>query len=369
MASKLAIIFGTRPEIIKLSEIMLLSKADPQIDPCIIHTGQHYDYNMSQQFLEELELPKIDENLEVGSGTHAQTTGKAMISIEEMLVRQKPDFVMAQGDTNTVLAAALAASKLHIPFSHVEAGIRSFWRGMPEEINRVLADQVADYCFAPTETAVKNLKKEGKSEKEIFLTGNTIIEATERGLALSEKKSSALSKFGLNREDFVLVTAHREENVDNKQRLSSLLSALGELPIKFVYPIHPRALKRIKEFGLMEQVEKAGNIGLIGPVGYFDFLQLSANSKFIITDSGGVQEECTVYKKPVLVARDNTERPEILGTFGTLVGCDKNKIIEESKKLLDDYGEVSKMLKKEPSPYGDGKASERIVNILKNESD
>lgn len=361
---KLAIVFGTRPEIIKLSEIMLLAKRVKGVDARIIHTGQHYDYNMSQQFLEELELPKIDENLEVGSGTHAQTTGKAMIALEEWMMGERPDVVMAEGDTNTVLAAALAASKLHIPFAHVEAGIRSFWRGMPEEINRVLADQVADYCFAPTEIAVRNLKREGVEDGRIHLTGNTIVEATRRGLELAKKNSKVMEKLGLEKEGFVLVTAHREENVDSRERFTSLISALLKLPLPVIYPIHPRSLKRLEEFGMLKRVRNSANVRLIEPVGYFDFLQLSANSKFIITDSGGVQEECTIYKKPVLVARENTERPELLGSFGELVGCDEKRITKAAGKIMRDYDALVGRLRKLPSPYGDGKASKRIMKIL-----
>lgn len=357
---KLAIVFGTRPEIIKLSEIMLLAKKARGIDARIIHTGQHYDYNMSQQFLEELGLPKIDANLEVGSGTHAQTTGKAMIALEEWMMREKPDVVVAEGDTNTVLAAALVAVKLHIPFAHVEAGIRSFWRGMPEEINRVLADQAADYCFAPTKIAVGNLRKEGIAAGKIHLTGNTIVEATQRGLKLAGKKATAMKKLGLKKGGFVLATAHREENVDSRARFSALISALSKLPLPVIYPIHPRSRRRLEEFGL----RPGRNIRLIEPLGYFDFLQLCANSKFIITDSGGIQEECTVYKRPILIARDNTERPEILGRFGELVGCDEKKMLSASKKLLASYDAKLARLRKLPSPYGDGKASERIMRIL-----
>jgi len=360
---KLAIVFGTRPEIIKLSRVILLAQRQPGVELALAHTGQHYDYDMSQRFLEELGLPQPGANLGVGSGTHAETTGNAMMAIERFLAKGKPDVVVAQGDTNTVLAAALASSKLRVPFAHVEAGIRSFWRGMPEEINRVLADQVSDYCFAPTRTAAENLCREGIPEEKIFLVGNTIVEATRRALKIAEK-SRALKPLGLKKGEYVLVTAHREENVDSRARLSGLVGALAELPLACIYPVHPRSAKRLREFGLMPLIERAGNIMLTKPLGYFDFLSLSANSKFIITDSGGVQEECTVYKKPVLVARDNTERPEILGTFGELVGCDKKKILSGAKRILGDYRALSSRLSRIPSPYGDGRASARIIRIL-----
>ena len=287
-----------------------------------------------------------------------------MIALEEWMLKENPGAVVAEGDTNTVLAAALAASKLRIPFAHVEAGIRSFWRGMPEEINRVLADQVADYCFAPTKTAVGNLRKEGIAAGRIHLTGNTIVEATQRGLGLAEGTAMAMQKLGLEKGGFIIATAHREENVDSRQRFSALISALAKLPLPVIYPIHPRSRRQLGEFGLMGEVERSGNITLTDPLGYFDFLQLSANSKFIITDSGGIQEECTVYKRPVLVTRDNTERPEILGSFGELVGCDEKRILSGARKILRNYDSLMRRLRRLPSPYGDGRASRRITNIL-----
>lgn len=360
---KLLIVYGTRPELIKLSEIIRLAELNPGIDSFYVHTGQHYSYSMNKRFLEELDFPKPDVNLEIGSGSQAYQVGVGLMKLEKLFLKEQPDVVIAEGDTNTVLSAALASTKIHIPFAHVEAGIRSFDRNMPEEVNRVLTDQISEYCFAPTKIAVKNLKKEGISNNKIYLTGNTIVEAVQRNLKLAEK-SSILDRLSLKSEKYIILTAHRAENVDNKGRISGILRALEQIKEPIIYPIHPRTLKRLKEFNLMEKVENIKNLRLIEPLGYFDFLKLCANSKLVITDSGGIQEECTIYKKPVLVIRDNTERPEILEKFGWLTGCDYKKIIKGYNHIIEDYQKLRQKLRNLNSPYGDGKASERIVSML-----
>jgi UDP-N-acetylglucosamine 2-epimerase (non-hydrolysing) len=330
---KLAIVFGTRPEIIKLSQIILLAKQTSHIDSLLIHTGQHYSFNMSEQFFEELQLLKPDLNLEIGSGTQAYQVGTGLIKLEELFLKDRPDLVMAQGDTNAVLSAALAAAKLHISFAHVEAGIRSFDRTMPEEINRVLTDQISEYCFAPTKIAVKNLMNEGISNEKIYLTGNTIVEAVQRNLTLAEK-SNILSKLDLKKEKYIVVTAHRAENVDNKERLSTLIKLFEHVKDPLIFPIHPRTFKNIESFGLLERIKKIQDLKLIEPLGYLDFLKLCANSKLIISDSGGLQEEVTIYKKPILVIRDSTERPEILNRFGWLVEWDQGKIVDQYNNVI-----------------------------------
>jgi len=360
---KLLIVYGTRPEIIKLSEIIRLAKLNPEIDPIYVHTGQHYSYNMNEQFLDELNLPKPDINLEIGSGSQAYQVGMGLIKLEELFLKEKPDVVMAEGDTNTVLSAALASVKIHIPFTHVEAGIRSFDRNMPEEINRVLTDQISELCFAPTKTAVENLKRDGVNDNKVYLTGNTVVEAVQRNLKFAEK-SNILGRLYLNIEEYIVLTAHRAENVDNKERLLGLIKSLEKIEEPIIYPIHPRTFKRLKEFNLLERVKNIKNLTLIDPLGYFDFLKLCANSKLIITDSGGIQEECTIYKKPVLIIRNNTERPEILEKFGWLLGCNPMEIIKRHNYVVKNYIELEKKLKKLKSPFGDGKASKRIISYL-----
>jgi len=364
---KLIIVYGTRPEIIKLSKIIQLAEVNQDINTFYVHTGQHYTYNMSRQFLEELNLPKPDVNLKIGSGTQAYQIGTAVIKLEKLFLEQKPDIVIAQGDTNAVFSAALASVKLHIPFAHIESGIRSFDRNMPEEINRVLTDQITDYCFAPTEIAVENLKHEGIPDNKICLTGNTIVEAVQRNLKFAEK-SIILKKLNLDSKNYLVLTAHRVENIDNKEKVSEIIKALEQLKqidMPIVYPIHPRALRKLKEFNLLKRLEKIKNLKLIEPLGYLDFLKLCSNSRLIITDSGGIQEECTIYKKPVLVIRDNTERPEILGSFGILVGCNAEKIVEETKRYINEnFDETFKNMKNIPTPYGNGSASNLILDIL-----
>ena len=359
---KLLIVYGTRPELIKLSEIIRLAELNPGIDSFYVHTGQHYSYNMNKRFLEELNFPKPDINIGIGSGSQAYQVGMGLIKLEKLFLKEQPDVVMAEGDTNTVLSAALASTKIRIPFAHVEAGIRSFDRNMPEEVNRVLTDQISEYCFAPTKLAVKNLKKEDIDNK-VYLTGNTIVETVQRNLKFAEK-TNILGKLNLNSEEYIVLTAHRAENVDNKERVLGIIKALEQIKEPLIYPVHPRTLKRLKEFGLIERVENIKNLRLIRPLGYFDFLKLCADSKLIITDSGGIQEECTIYKKPVLIIRDNTERPEILEKFGWLTGCNHKKITKGYNYIVENYRELEKKLKNLESPFGDGQASERIISYL-----
>ncbi|WP_048056110.1 non-hydrolyzing UDP-N-acetylglucosamine 2-epimerase [Pyrococcus sp. ST04] len=357
-----AIIFGTRPEIIKLSPVIrAFLKKD--VHPLIIHTGQHYDYEMSQVFLEELELPEIDYHLEVGSGTQAEQTGFAMIKIEKVLMEEKPDVSIVQGDTNTVLAGALASVKLLIPVAHVEAGLRSFDRTMPEEINRILADHASEVLFAPTLEAKNNLEKEGIREG-VYVVGNTIVDAVLQNSEIADRKSKILSKLGLEPKEYILVTAHRKENVDNRDRLERLVDILTSLPLPVVYPVHPRAEKRLKEFGLWKRLESNENIILTKPLGYLDFLKLEKNAKIIMTDSGGIQEEAIILGVPCLTLRYNTERPETIKAGGNvLVGVEKDLALMYVEKLLNDENFYRRMASAR-NPFGDGRAGERIVNIL-----
>ncbi|ALV63755.1 UDP-N-acetylglucosamine 2-epimerase [Thermococcus sp. 2319x1] len=359
---KPAFVFGTRPEIIKLAPVIRAFERRG-IEPLIVHTGQHYDYEMSRIFLEELELHKIDYHLEVGSGTQAYQTGMAMIKIEEVLMKEKPDVTLVQGDTNTVLAGALASVKLKIPVAHVEAGLRSFDRTMPEEINRILADHASEVLFAPTEEAKKNLEKEGIVEG-VYVVGNTIVDSVLQNSEIAERKSRILEALGLKSKEYALLTAHRAENTDSEENLKRLVEIIESLPISVVYPVHPRTEKRLKSLGLWEKLEEKEHVILTKPLGYLDFLKLQKNAKFVLTDSGGVQEESIILNVPCITLRYNTERPETIKAGGNvLVGLEKDRVFYYVDKLLNDeefYGRMASA----KNPFGDGKAGERIAEIL-----
>ena len=359
---KPAFVFGTRPEIIKLSPVIraFLGRG---VEPLLIHTGQHYDYEMSAVFLEELELPPIDYHLEVGSGTQAEQTGTAMIKIERVLMDEKPDVTLVQGDTNTVLAGALASVKLKIPVAHVEAGLRSFDRTMPEEINRILADHASEVLFPPTEEAKRNLEREGITEN-VYVTGNTVVDAVLQNAEVAEEKSDVLERFGLESKGYILITAHRAENTDSRENLGKLVEILESLPMRAVYPMHPRTRNRLKEFGLLERVENIENLIMTKPLGYLDFLKLERNAFAIMTDSGGIQEEAIILSVPCLTLRYNTERPETVEAGGNvLVGLEKERAIGYLRRLMEDR-EFYRRMANAPNPFGDGKAGERMVEIL-----
>jgi len=354
---KISIILGTRPEIIKMSPIIRECEKKG-VDYFILHTGQHYSYNLDKVFFKELELPEAKYNLDVGSGTHAEETGKMLIGIEKALLSEKPDIVLVEGDTNTVLAGALAASKLHLKVGHVEAGLRSYDRNMPEEINRILVDHVSDYLFTPTEKAKENLLREGISIDKIFVTGNTIVDAVYQNLEIARPKSRILNELELKEKEYLLVTTHREENVDNKKRLEGILKGLKSVcegdDFAGIFPIHPRTEKRIKEFGL--QVPEA--VRLIEPLGYLDFLKLEVNARLILTDSGGIQEEACILGVPCVTLRDNTERPETLEVgSNVLVGADAERVLKGAKFMLERKNNWI-------NPFGDGRAGKRIIKIL-----
>ncbi len=360
---KLSIILGTRPEIIKLSPIIrILEKTN--IDWHIIHTNQHYSENMDKIFFEELNLPKPKYNLNIGSGTHGEQTGKMLIKIEKVLLKEKPNVVIVQGDTNTVLAGALTASKLKIDVAHVEAGLRSFDKNMPEEINRVLTDHISSYLFAPTEKAKDNLLNEGIEENKIFVVGNTIVDATLQNLKIAEKNTFVREFFEniTNMEDYFLLTLHRAENVDNEERLKNIIDGIIKVIDIFdktiIFPIHPRTKKRLEEFNLLEKLKSNKKIKIIEPVGYLEFLMLEKNAELILTDSGGVQEEACILKIPCITLRDNTERPETVEVGANiLVGDNKEKLINAVEIMLNKERDWE-------NPFGDGKSGERIIKIL-----
>jgi UDP-N-acetylglucosamine 2-epimerase (non-hydrolysing) len=353
---KYAIVLGTRPEIIKMSPVIreLQTRASEYF---ILHTGQHYSYSLGKVFFEQLDLPIAKYNLNIGSGSHAEQTGNMLIGIERILQQEEPDIVLVAGDTNTVLAGALAATKLHIRVGHIEAGLRSYDRTMPEEINRILTDHCSDYLFSPTEGAKRILAGEGIPDEKIFVTGNTIVDAVYQNLKIANSKMDAVSNLHLQPKGYFLVTVHRQENVDNPTRFTGILEGVNRISQKFgmlgVYSVHPRSQKRMTEFGL-----QANGMKLIEPVDFLSFLQLESSARLILTDSGGVQEEACILGIPCVTLRDNTERPETVEVGANiLAGAIPDRILECSRMMLDKEDNWR-------NPFGDGKAGERIVQII-----
>jgi UDP-N-acetylglucosamine 2-epimerase (non-hydrolysing) len=352
----IAIILGTRPEIIKMAPVIRECQRRG-LDYSIIHTGQHYSYQMDRIFFEQLELPQPDHNLDVGSGNHGEQTGRILADLEAVLMAERPDVVLVQGDTNTVMAGALAASKLHIKVGHVEAGLRSYDRSMPEEINRVVADHISDYLFAPTEISKANLLREGIAEEKIHVTGNTIVDSVYQNLEIAMRKVNILADLGLEPKGYFLVTSHRQENVDNKERLGEIIRGLemikSEFGLPVVFPVHPRTRKMVESFGF-----ELDGIRAIEPLGFLEFLQLEAGARLALTDSGGVQEEACILGVPCVTMRENTERPETLDVgANVLAGVSSERIMSGARRMLE--AESGWM-----NPFGDGRAGMKIVQYL-----
>jgi len=376
--TKVIHIVGARPNFMKIAPLMEeMSKFPQDFDQLLLHTGQHYDEGMSKSFFDDLRLTKPDVYLGVGSGTHAVQTGKIMIEFERVCLQKKPDLVIVVGDVNSTIACALVAAKLCIPIAHIEAGLRSFDRTMPEEINRVLTDQISDYLFTTCEDANQNLIKEGIPENKIFFVGNVMIDTLLSHMEIA-KNSIILEKLGLRKNDkikkYAVVTLHRPSNVDNPKILRGILNALNELAkeIPVIFPAHPRTIKQIRNFKHQEMVNYEENFlseGLnntnrnvltIPPLGYLDFLCLMFNAAIVLTDSGGIQEETTILGIPCLTLRNNTERPITVkeGT-NTVVGNNPDNIINIALSVLKNQNSRKKRPK-----YWDGKVAERIVKIL-----
>lgn len=353
---KLCLVVGTRPEIIKMAPIILECRRRG-ISYSIVHTGQHYSYNLDKIFFEELGLGEATHNLEVGSGTFGEQLGKMLTGLEEILGAEGPSFVLAEGDTNSVLAAALASSSLGIPFVHVEAGLRSYNMAMQEERNRIVADRLASVLLAPTPWASDVLMGEGTDYHRVFVTGNTIVDALHRYLPMAEA-SSGLDKLGVEPGAYFLATLHRAENTDRPEVLQRMLSGLGaagrEHGLPVVFPIHPRTLSCIDSNGLSLPSE----LRLMEPVGFFDFLLLEKHSRLVFTDSGGVQEECCVLRVPCITFRDDTERPETLRVGSNVVAGTHLANLEE--QVRDMLGRPRDW----ENPFGDGRAGERTIDIL-----
>tara|TARA_B100001964_G_C14235250_1_gene602117 strand:+ start:1225 stop:2505 length:1281 start_codon:yes stop_codon:yes gene_type:complete len=348
------IVASTRPEIIKLSPIMR-SLDQKSIEYIFATTGQHYDDALFNIFIMELGLSEPDYNILVGSGSQAYQTYKAMIELENIMIKENPTVIIVEGDTNSVLSSALVGVKLQIPIAHVEAGLRSYDKNMPEEINRIVVDHCSEILFAPTEQAGLNLIHEGIEPNKIFITGNTIVDSTFQNVKLGKDTAKDLYKG-----DYLVLTLHRAENVDNDERLKGLIEAIDSLGEKIIFPAHPRTVKRIKSIG----INQLKNIDIIKPLGYIDFLNLLKNARAALTDSGGIQEETSILNVPCFTLRSTTERPESVEAGGNiLVGVDKDDLIKRISTTLKDKKRLNKMIKAD-NPFGDGRSGERIVEIL-----
>jgi UDP-N-acetylglucosamine 2-epimerase (non-hydrolysing) len=347
----IAVVLGTRPEIVKLAHIILL------LDDAafVVHTGQHYDPNLSEVFFRDLGLRIPDMFLEIGGISRGEQIGSATSSLDAFMAAHRPRAVLVQGDTNSVTAGALAANARGIVLCHIEAGLRSRDRQMPEEHNRVITDHLSDLCCAPTQIAVENLASEGITGDRVAMTGNTVVEAV-TGL-LPTDRAHVLARFGLEPGGYVLATFHRPENVDEPERYATILDELAGLPLPVLLPLHPRSVSRAESFGLGPLLEK---LKVTEPIGYRDFLALEAESALMVSDSGGIAEEASVVKRPLVVVRNSTERPEVMGTFAVLVQPGP-AIGQESRKLLEaGWSHLAEI----PSPYGTGSASQASLAAL-----
>lgn len=321
---KIVSIVGARPQFIKCAP--LSQELRKEHEEILIHTGQHYDTKMSHIFFNELGIPKPDYNLGIGSGTNGEQTGKMLIKIETVLIEQKPDIVIVYGDTNSTLAGSLAASKLNIKIAHVEAGLRSFDRIMPEEINRVLTDHMSNILFCPTENAITNLKKEGITEN-VYNVGDVMTDALQYNKLIADEKSKILENLNLSSKEYIVTTIHRPSNTDNFEKLSSVVNALCNLNKKIVFPVHPRTKKYLKKYDLWDTLYQ--NVKIIEPLGYIDMLHLMSHSEKILTDSGGVQKEAYMLGVPCITLRDNTEWVETINDgWNILVGSNCEQIIQ-----------------------------------------
>ncbi len=348
---KIVSIVGARPNFVKLAPVS--KELRTEFEEIIVHTGQHYDYEMNKVFFDEMGIPEPDYHLDVGSGNHGEQTGEMLKRTEGVLMKERPDLVLVYGDTNSTLAGALAASKLHIKIGHIEAGLRSFDKRMPEEINRVLTDHCSDFLFCPTETALKNLEKEGVKSK-VYLTGDVMVDALKENIKIAEKRSMILDDLILKPKEYYLATVHRAKNTDDFSRLKSIVDAFCEIE-NLVFPYHPRTEKCLKDFGLWNKL--TDHVKVIKPVGYLDMLILEKNAKKILTDSGGVQKEAYIFKVPCITLRKNTEWIETIEDgWNVLVSAEKEKIVRMANEFEPEGGKRN--------VFGSGEASKRIMKII-----
>jgi len=357
---KIMTVVGARPQLIKAAIVSQALRKLPGTQEIIVHTGQHYDENMSQIFLDELDIPKVDYQSEISTASHAKQTGEMMGSIEDVILAEKPDWLLIYGDTNSTLAAALAAAKLHIPIAHVEAGLRSYNRKMPEEINRLVADQLADVLFAPTKQAVLNLKKEGYSANKIIEVGDVMYDVALFFGKKSEKVSKILSKLQLKNKSYILSTIHRAENTNDQIKLFSIFTALEKVAesMQVVLPLHPRTRKSILKH--YPKLLMQTNLTIIEPVGFLDMIMLEKNAALIVTDSGGVQKEAFFYQVPCVTVREETEWVELIElNWNRLVPpVDSDFIYQQIMNSLGTVGDADQ------HPYGVGNAAKLISEYL-----
>lgn len=352
---KIASVVGVRPQFVKAS--VLSRELRKKHEEILIHTGQHYDHQMNKVFFEQLNIPEPDYHLNIGSGFHGFQTGEMLKKIEDVLIAEKPDLVLTYGDTNSTLAGALAASKLHIKTAHVESGLRSFDRSMPEEINRILTDHCSDILFCPTENAVKNLKNEGITEN-VYLTGDVMVDSLLYNREIAEQKSTILNNLNLKSKEYLVATIHRASNTDNEGNLKNIVDAFSELNETVIFPLHPRTKKFLELYGLYDKLNSS--VILTKPLGFFDFIKSMNHAKMILTDSGSVQKEAYVLKVPCITLRDNTEWIETVDDeWNTLVGTNKDKIIKNTKKFHP-------TLWRHKDRFGHGDASRNIISIIDN---
>ena len=368
---KLLSIVGARPQFIKLAPLLQAidrynqDKSAP-LEHLTLHTGQHYDNNMSDIFFEELEMPHAEVNLGVGSGPHGKQTGKMLEGIEEVLQREKPDWLVIFGDTNSTVAGALAAAKLHIPVAHIEAGLRSFNRKMPEEVNRVVADHLSDILLAPTPTSVNNLEKEGLAEKTV-LTGDIMYDTVLRNVELSRRKSTILEQESLQDQSYFIATMHRAENTDDPKRLGAIMNCFNEIAEQYcpvVFPMHPRTKHRIEQ--LLPDWTPHQNVKILAPVGYLDMLQLVSSSRLALTDSGGLQKEVFFMNRPCVTMRDETEWVETVSSGGNVItGADPEAIHKAvsvwEEKLKEGEIDFTQQIHEN---FGKGDAAEHILRAI-----
>jgi UDP-GlcNAc3NAcA epimerase len=355
---KMVTIIGARPQFIKAATVSRVIRTQSEIEEVIVHTGQHYDANMSEIFFTELEIPEPHYNLGIGGQLHGQMTGRQLEAIEEVLIKEKAELVLVYGDTNSTLAGALAAAKLNIPVVHVEAGLRSFNKNMPEEVNRILTDHLAELLFAPTQAAVDNLAEEGLKDQKVSVSGDVMYDAALFYGEKAEAKKALLDKIAVQHESYILVTVHRAENTDDASRLKWIVDQLIKISayIQVVLPLHPRTRKALIELGLIDSVLKS--MIVIEPVGYLEMVLLEKHAKCIVTDSGGVQKEAYFHNRPCITLRNETEWIE-------LIMSGSNRLCEFSgDNLLQMVITEQAKIKTDPTLYGTGNAAEKIVDEI-----
>jgi UDP-GlcNAc3NAcA epimerase len=351
---KILSVIGARPQFVKAAPFSRAIRKDHE--EFLLHTGQHYDKNMSKIFFEDLEIPKPDLNLEIGSDSHAVQTAQLMVGIEKVILSKKPDYVVVYGDTNSTIAGTLAAVKVHVPVAHVEAGLRSFNWDMPEEINRVTTDRISQFLFCPTQTAMDNLKLENLADRS-FLVGDVMVDALQHFRQIAEKKVDPLKKFGLKEKEYSLATIHRPVNTDNLENLGNIIRSFLDSDEKIIFPVHPRTQKFLQGIDIWTEIKSNKNLVLTDPLSYLDILLLEKNARRIITDSGGMQKEAYLWGVPCVTLREETEWVETVGQgWNILVGANYDKIISAFKHFQPNSPRTFS--------YGDGKTSEKIVTIL-----